>query len=186
MGQVPPIDQGSDLSTWLFLGGLAGATLAVLAFYGRAIRGWVAPEPRTDLVTPEHFVRMRGGDHEIDMGRGWRSTDDPGAAWHLWWTAANGEIVGLRYAAQPPPPGPAYFNPVHGRTLLDPVGVHHFTGMRVLGRSDRPLPHGLCERLRVTPDGLDVLTGGTRAVVPVFAGEEPGDDDRSGEVGTAD
>ena len=32
-------ERGADLSTWLFLGALGGATLAVLGFYGASIRG---------------------------------------------------------------------------------------------------------------------------------------------------
>lgn len=161
-----------DLSTWMFLGALAAATAGVLAFYGRAISGWHPPEPRTDLVSPGHFVRMRGAEQEVDLGKGWLSTDDPGAAWHLWWTPTTGAIIGLRYAALPPPPGPYYLGSYHGRTLLDPVGVHHFTGMKVLGMSgDRPT-WAECESLRHLPDGLDRLTGGTRVNVPSF--DDPG------------
>ncbi len=151
----------AQLSTWLFLGVLAATTLAVLAAYGRAIQGWSPPAPRTDLVSPEHFLRLRGAEPEVDLGRGWRSTDDPGAAWHLWWSSGTGDLIGLRYAALPPPPGPAYLGPVRGRTLLDPIGVHHFTGVRVLGRRDAPPTRADCEALRARPDGLDVLTGGT-------------------------
>ena len=43
----PVADSGFDLSTWLFLGALAGSTVAVLAFYGRAIHAWTPPAPRT-------------------------------------------------------------------------------------------------------------------------------------------
>jgi hypothetical protein len=159
-GQVA--DNGFDPSTWIFLGALAGATAAVLAFYGRAISGWVPPEPRTDLVTPDHFTRMRGVEAEVDLGRGWRSTDDPGAAWHLYWMPSSGDIVGLRTSELPPPPGPAYFGSVGTRSPLDPFGVHKFTGMKVLGSSgDRPT-RAVCDELRPLPDGLDLLTGGTR------------------------
>lgn len=157
-----------ELTTWVFLGALAAATAGVLAFYGRTISVWSAPEARTDLVSPGHFGRMRGVEQEVDLGTGWRATDDPHAAWHLWWTPTTGDIVGLRYAALPPPPGPAYLGSYHGRTLLDPVGVHHFTGMKVLGHSgDRPT-RVECEALRLRPDGLDVLTGGTHPPVPSF------------------
>jgi len=167
-----------DLSTWVFLGALAAATAGVLAFYGRAISGWHPPEPRTDLVSPGHFVRMRGDEQEVDLGRGWRATDDPSAAWHLWWTPSSGAIVGLRYSALPPPPGPAYLGAYHGHTLLDPVGVHHFTGMKVLGRSDdRPTRAG-CEDLRLLPYGLDLLTGGTRPPDPVLDRPDEADDAR--------
>jgi hypothetical protein len=159
-GQVA--DNGFDPSTWIFLGALAGATAAVLAFYGRAISGWTPPEPRTDLVSPDHFTRMRGVEAEVDLGRGWRSTDDPGAAWHLYWMPGSGDIVGLRTSELPPPPGPAYFGSVGTRSPLDAFGVHKFTGMKVLGSSgDRPT-RALCDELRPLPDGLDLLTGGTR------------------------
>ena len=83
------------MSTWIFLGVLALATFAVLGFYGLSISGWKAPAARTDLATPGHFVRMRGAENEIDLGRGWRSTDDPDAAWHLWWIPTTTEIVAI-------------------------------------------------------------------------------------------
>ncbi|MCD9623287.1 hypothetical protein [Rhabdothermincola salaria] len=153
------------LSTWLFLGALGAATAGVLAFYGRSIQGWTGPAPRTDLVTPGHFVRMRGHHLEVDLGRGWRATDDPGAAWHLWWASGSGELVGLRYSALPPPPGPLYLGSVSGRTLLDPMGVHHFTGMRVLGHCDRPPTRAECDELRGRPDGIDLLVGGTHGAL---------------------
>jgi hypothetical protein len=168
-----------ELATWVFLGGLAAATAAVLGFYGRTISAWQAPEPRTDLVSPGHFGRMRGVEQEVDLGTGWRSTDDPRAAWHLWWLPTTGDIVGLRYAALPPPPGPVHLGSYHGRTLLDPVGVHHFTGMKVLGHSgDRPTRAG-CEALRLRTDGLDLLTGGTRRPAPAV---DDGIDDGIGEL----
>lgn len=151
------------MDTWIFLGVLALATFGVLAFYGQAISAWRAPEPRTDLVSPGHFVRMRGEENEVDLGRGWRSTDDHDAAWHLWWIPASGEIIGLRTSELPPPPGPVYMGSVNGHSPLDAVGVNHFTGMRVLGRSgDRPT-RTLCDELRPLPNGLDLFTGGTHS-----------------------
>ncbi len=91
--------------------------------------------------------------------------------------AAAGEIVGLRYAALPPPPGPAHLGSYNGRTLLDPIGVRHFTGMRVLGYSaDRPTK-AECEDLRLLPDGLDRLTGGTHGIVVAGdQGDAPAED----------
>jgi hypothetical protein len=177
----PVADSGFDLSTWLFLGALAGSTVAVLAFYGRAIHGWRSPAPRTDLVTPGHITRMRGVEAEVDLGRGWRATDDPDAAWHLWWMPDSGDIVGLRTSELPPPPGPFYFGSVGTRSPLDAYGVHKFTGMKVLGRSgDRPTKV-LCDELRPRPDGLDELTGGTHP--PADADDEGdeawGDDDQA-------
>jgi hypothetical protein len=166
MATVLAAEGGADLSTWLFLGALGGATLAVLGFYGASIRGWSPPRARPDLVTPSHFDRVRGPAPEVDLGRGWRSTDDPGAAWHLWWMPATGELVGLRTSALPPPPGPFYLGPVGPANPLDAVGVHKYTGMKVLGHlGDRP-PRALVEDLRDRPDGLDLLTGGTRAPTP--------------------
>jgi hypothetical protein len=156
-----PTHTEANLSTWLFLGTLALATLAVLAAYGRSIRGWTPPEPRPDIVTPEHFVKMRGAESEVDLGRGWRSTDDPGAAWHLWWMPATGAIVGLRTSALPPPPGLWYTGSLGARSLLDVRGVHKFTGMKQLGLSEARPSRAWCEDLRGRPDGLDELTGGT-------------------------
>jgi len=165
-------DSGADLSTWLFLGALAGATAAVLVFYARAIRLWKPPAPRTDLVSPDHLTRMRGVESEVDLGRGWRASDDPGAAWHLYWMPGSGDIVGLRTSELPPPPGPFYFGSIGTRSPLDAYGVHKFTGMKVLGRSgDRPTK-SLCEELRPRPDGLDLFTGGTRSPAPREADDE--------------
>jgi hypothetical protein len=136
---APVTDTGYPIETWLFLGALAAASLGVLAAYGRAISGWTPPEGRTDIVSPEHFTAMRGVENEVDLGRGWRATDDPGAAWHLYWMPRSGDIVGLCTSELPPPPGPAYFGSVGTRSPLDAFGVHKFTGMKVLGRSgDRP------------------------------------------------
>jgi len=178
VGSVAPgagAESSFDLSTWLFLGSLAGATAAVLVFYGRAIRLWRPPAPRTDLVSPDHLTRMRGVESEVDLGRGWRATDDPGAAWHLYWMPGSGDIVGLRTSELPPPPGPFYFGSVGTRSPLDAYGVHKFTGMKVLGTSgDRPTK-ALCEELRPRPDGLDLLVGGTRP--PGEPGWEADDDD---------
>ena len=153
------------METWLFLGALALATVVVLGFYGLTISAWRPPAPRTDLVSPEHFVRMRGIDDEIDLGRGWRSSDDPDASWHVWWVPSTGELVGLRTSALPPPPGPFYLGTVHGHSPLDPVGVHRFAGMRVLGHQLSRPTRAACDVLRVQPDGLDLLCGGTRGVV---------------------
>ena len=161
-----PSQTGADLSTWLFLGTLGLATLAVLAAYGRAISGWKVPDSRVDLVSPEHFVRMRGAEAEIDLGRGWRSTDDPGAAWHLWWLPSSRIIIGLRTSALPPPPGPVYLGSIYGHDLLGPNGVQKFTGMKVLGQAEVRPSRELCEELRARPDGLDLLTGGTGRELP--------------------
>ena len=161
MGPGLLAETNADLSTWLFLGALGGATAVVLSAYGRAIRRWTPPQPRTDLVTPAHFTRMRGVENEVDLGRGWRATDDPGAAWHLWWVPGSGDVVGLRTSELPPPPGPAYFGSIGTRNVLDAYGVHKFTGMKVLGHSgDRPT-RADCDELRPLPDGLDRFTGGT-------------------------
>ena len=145
----------------MFLGVLAAATVFVLAFYGKAISAWTPPSPRTDIVTAQHFVSMRGVENEVDLGKGWRATDDPGAAWHVWWIPASGELVGLRTSYLPPPPGPAYMGPAFGRSVLDPHGVNQFTGMRVLGTTGSRPSKSACDMMRPLPDGLDVLCGGT-------------------------
>jgi hypothetical protein len=168
VGVAPPPGQtNADLSTWIFLGVLAAATFGLLAAYGRAISGWRPPARRDDLVTPEHFVRMRGVEAEVDLGRGWLATDDPGAAWHLWWLPASGTVIGLRTSALPPPPSPyGFHNPVNGKGFLGADGIMKFTGMKVLGHLEvRPSPRR-CDLLRARPDGLDVLTGGTRGEMP--------------------
>jgi len=149
------------MDTWIFLGVLALATFGVLAFYGHAISAWSPPDPRNDIVSPNHFVSMRGTETEIDLGRGWRSTDDPRAAWHVWWIGHSGDLIGLRTSELPPPPSSAWFTPVAGHTLLSPFGVNHFTGMKVLGHFEHRPARGLCEELRSLPNGLDVLCGGT-------------------------
>ena len=151
------------MDTWLFLGALLLATVGVLTFYGLAIRGWHPPAPRADIVSPEHFVRMRGDLGEVDLGRGWRATDDAHAAWHVWWVPRTGELIGLRMSEFPPPPGPGstYTTPYRGSALLDPYGLYKYTGMRVLGHLEHRPSRELCEQLRSLPDGLGVLCGGT-------------------------
>lgn len=149
------------MDTWIFLGVLLLATIVVLGFYGLAISAWRPPSARTDIVSPEHFVRMRGDQGEVDLGRGWRAADDRYAAWHLWWVPRTGELIGLRMSELPPPPGPAWTTPHRGNPLLDPYGVNKFTGMKVLGHLEHRPSRELCEELRVLPDGLGVLCGGT-------------------------
>ncbi len=149
------------MDTWIFLGVLALATFGVLAFYGKAISAWVPPAHRIDIVSPQHFVNMRGRETEFDLGRGWRSTDDRGAAWHLWWIPESGDLIGLRTSELPPPPSLRWAGMAYGRSVLDPVGMNQFTGMKVLGRFEHRPSKSLCEQLRTLPNGLDVLCGGT-------------------------
>lgn len=155
------------MDTWIFLGLLAGVSALVLRSYGSAISLWEPPARRDDIVSTEHFVRMRGVQEEVDLGRGWQASDDPGAAWHLWWIPESGEIVGMRTSRLPPPPGPTHLGSWHGHSPLDPLGFHHFTGMRVLGQcSERP-SRAWCESIRDLPDGLDLFTGGTHGAPPI-------------------
>jgi hypothetical protein len=154
------------VDTWIFLGVLAAASVLVVRAYGWAISQWEPPAERADIVSTEHFVRMRGQQDEVDLGRGWRGTDDPGAAWHLWWIASTGEIMGMRTSYLPPPPGPTYMGSWNGRSPLDPMGFHHFTGMRVLARTEQGPSRAWCEAIRELPDGLDLFTGGTHGAPP--------------------
>lgn len=177
VGAVPD-SSGPTLSTWLFLGTLGAAALGVLAWFGWATKGYRPPALRPDLANPDHFYRVRGVQGEVDMGKGWRSTDDPHAAWHLWWVPATGEIIGLRYSELPPPVSPLLGAGGVPLTPFSPGGVQRASGMRVLGTSgDRP-PKLLCDELRPRPDGLDHLTGGTwgRVPEPVDPEEDRGPD----------
>lgn len=156
------------VDTWIFLGTLAAASALVLRAYGWAISGYTPPPPRDDLQSVERFHRDREGETEVDLGLRWLSTDDVGAQWHLWWIVQTGELVGLRTPAHPPPPGPAYYSERHLRQ-----GQLHanlpYSGMKVLGHLEHRPSLGLCQHLRVLPNGLDVLCGGTH-------GEDRGED----------
>lgn len=148
------------MDTWIFLGVLAAASVLVLRAYGWAISGYTPPPPRSDLRPVKAFQADREGEIEVDLGAGWKSTDDLGAQWHLWWIVQTGEIVGLRTPAFPPPPGPAYRQLQMMRQNQAYANIP-YSGMKVLGHLEHRPSLGLCEHLRVLPDGLDVLCGGT-------------------------
>lgn len=148
------------MDTWIFLGVLAAASVLVLRAYGWAISGYTPPPPRNDLSSIEAFHRDREGETEVDLGAHWKSTDDVGAQWHLWWIVQTGELAGLRTPAFPPPPGPAYYQSARvmaGQTYAKVP----YSGMKVLGHLEHRPSLGLSHHLRELPNGLDVLCGGT-------------------------
>lgn len=148
------------MDTWIFLGVLAAASVLVLRAYGWAISGYTPPPPRNDLRSIEAFHLDREGETEVDLGAHWKSTDDVGAQWHLWWIVQSGEIVGLRTPAFPPPPGPAYYQ--SSRMMADQTYAKvPYSGMKVLGHLEHRPSLGLSHHLRELPNGLDVLCGGT-------------------------
>jgi len=148
------------VDTWIFLGVLAAASALVLRAYGWAISGYTPPPPRGDLRSIEAFQEERVGQTEVDLGVHWKSTDDGGAQWHLWWIAQTGELVGLRTPAYPPPPGPAYYQSAQMRQSQLYANIP-YSGMKVLGSLEHRPSLGLCQHLRDLPNGLDVLCGGT-------------------------
>lgn len=152
-----------DVDTWIFLGALALATVGVLAFYGWAISGYHPPEPRDDLIATTRFVEGRERESEINLGRNWRSTDDPGAMWHVWWSPRTGELLGLRMGALPPPPGPVGMVGAGGTRDLRATLYNQlpYSGMKVLGHYDHRPPSELCDHIRQLHNGLDLLCGGT-------------------------
>ena len=170
---------GPQLSTWLFLGGLAGASAGVLWLHALSLRGYRPPAPRDDLVSEERFLADRPHDPQLDLGRGWTSTDDPYAMWHLWYLPRRRELVGSRMAAMPHPASLLHAPGRVGRTSTISLSFERdgerlpweagdgrrwaVTGMKVLADGvDRP--HELAiQLLRDQPHGLDRLCDGTRA-----------------------
>lgn len=148
------------MDTWIFLGVLAAASVLVLRAYGWAISGYTPPPPRNDLSSIEAFHRDREGETEVDLGAHWKSTDDVGAQWHLWWIVQTSELVGLRTSAQPPPPGPTYYQGSSMRQGQIYANIP-YSGMKVLGHLEHRPSLGLSQHLRELPNGLDVLCGGT-------------------------
>lgn len=148
------------MDTWIFLGVLAGASALVLWAYRWAISGYTPPPPRNDLRSVEAFLDERADQTEVDLGVHWKSTDDVGAQWHMWWIVQTGELIGLRTPAFPPPPGPAYYQSGQMRQNQLYANVP-YSGMKVLGHLEHRPSLGLCQHLRDLPNGLDVLCGGT-------------------------
>ncbi len=130
-----------------------------------ALGGWLAVKytPRNvDPVPIDHtwasigdFYRGRPDrDTEVDLGDGWSSAVDPGAAFEVSWIDATHELIVLRRQAHPDMVGGA------GVISAIPGGLDaRATGMKVLAvvelgevRATHP------EQLRTAADGLDQLT----------------------------
>ena len=174
-----PANGAPTLSTWLFLGALALAAAGVLALFRWSISGYRPPEPRRDLSPVDPFWDSLDHARQVDLGNGWRSTDDPHAMWHLWSFPTRRELVGMRMAAMPHPsamgiglrPGGAFRRPVglmfveDGRRVPWEAGPGHrlaMTGMKALA-VDFECPHrDVWAELRPLADGIDRLCGGTR------------------------
>lgn len=148
------------MDTWIFLGVLAAVSIGSVAFYGWAISAYREPAPRDDIEAIAVFLADRMEENEFDLGRNWRSTDDPDAMWHLWWVPETGELVGLRMGAVPAPPSLRYTTRLPS-ALRSGLANIPYSGMKVLGHLDHRPSLGLCNQLRELPHGLDVLCGGT-------------------------
>lgn len=148
----------ANASTWVFLGVFAVLTAGMLIGWAEAISHYRPPAPRDDLVSPQRYYAVHGIHDEIDLGRQWRSTDDPGAYGHVWWLPESGRLIGVRTAMEPPPVA-RYAN---GGFRQWSWGPDHTTisGMKTLGTTHRPDRHR-ADHLRLRPDGLDQLCGGT-------------------------
>lgn len=173
-----PDTHGPELSTWIFLGSLALGVWVVLAVLRWSISGYHPPEPREDLMAADLFWDVREGVRQIDLGRGWRSTDDPYAMWHLWSLPTRRELVGLRMGAMPHPSAMGFAGgrrgggraeieltlEEDGRQVPWEAGPDHrlaMTGMHVLAADFDCPHHDVWGELRPLPDGIDQLCGGT-------------------------
>jgi len=155
-------------STWVFLGVFALLTAGMLTGWAHAIRQWQPPAWREDLVSAPRYYEVHGHHDEIDLGRQWRSTDDPGAYWHVWWVPDTGELIGVRVSAQPPPTVRYAYGGFRGHSWgSDPKpGIG---GVKMLG-TFLGLDRHLTDHLRLRPDGLDQLCGGTGSRGHLVAG----------------
>lgn len=114
------------------------------------------PAPIDDTWTSiAAFYRNRPArDAEVELGIGWRSSVDPGAAFELSWIKQTRELVVLRHQAHP--------DMVAAFGLLAPMAAgldKRATGMKVLAVVDHDaLQATRPERLLPRPDGLDRLT----------------------------
>ena len=107
-------------------------------------------------------------DTEVDLGDGWSSSHDPGAAFEVSWISDTHELVVLRRQAHPDfISGAGVVSALPGR--LDPRA----TGMKVLAVTDLDKIRAIhAERLVALPDGLDQLT---TALGHPYQSPHPGD-----------
>lgn len=114
------------------------------------------PTPIDDTWTSINaFYRNRPArDAEVELGTGWRSAADPGAAFELSWIKQSRELVVLRHQAHPDMVG------AFGLLAPMPGGLDkRATGMKVLAVVDfEALQSTRPDRLHPRPDGLDRLT----------------------------
>jgi hypothetical protein len=143
-----------------------GATVILLIFLVVVVvGGWLAVRytPRNiDPVPVDHtwasigdFYRGRPDrDTEVDLGDGWSSAVDPGAAFEVSWIDATHELIVLRRQAHPDMVGGA------GVISATPGGLDpRATGMKVLAVVDlTAVRDAHPEQLMRAPDGLDQLT----------------------------
>ncbi len=141
---------------------IVGLLLVLVAVAGG---GWLAIKYTPKNIDPvpvdetwssiATFYRGRPDrDTEVDLGDGWSSSQDPGAAFEVSWISHTHELVVLRRQAHPDfISGAGLVSAIPGR--LDPRA----TGMKALAIADLDQIRAIHpERLVATPDGLDQLT----------------------------
>jgi len=107
-------------------------------------------------------------DSEVDLGDGWSSSTDPGAAFEVSWISATRELIVLRRQAHPD------FVSGAGIVAAMPGGLDpRATGMKVLAVVDLATVQAAHpEQLVHAPDGLDQLT---RAIGQPYVPPHPAD-----------
>jgi hypothetical protein len=143
------------ISTWLFLGALTGVLAVMWVVSSRTPKNIHPVEIDETWRSVAAFYRGRPDrSTELDLGNGWCSAKDPGAAFELSWIKATNELVALRHQAHP--------DLLMGGGLIAavPIGLdEHATGMKVLAIVDLRTLHGVHpHRLEARADGLDELT----------------------------
>jgi hypothetical protein len=143
------------ISTWLFFVVFAGVAVVMWIVASRTPKNIHPVEIDGSWRSIAAFYRGRPDrSTEVELGNGWRSATDPGAAFEVSWIKATNELVALRHQAHP--------DLMMGLGLVSamPAGINaRATGMKVLAVVDLRTLHRVHPyRLELLEDGLDQLT----------------------------
>lgn len=150
---------------------VVGIVLVGAGFVARATPKNIHPVPiDATWSTIGAFYRDRPErDREVDLGDGWRSVTDPGAAFALSWIMETEELVALRRQAHPD------FASGLGIVASMPSGLDkRATGMKVLAVIELgELLDARPERYRSAADGLDAFTAALGAPYQAPRSDQP-------------